>query len=193
MQYGLLAFLLMMAWAGNGLAAPRLSLPQRASQVHADAAITFQGNQLVCDAYTTAGIDEVRALLENGAIVSSSWQVTIDRQRAYWLDAEVWSTEIIRQVTPDMLTGHWKLLDVKSGLSRTTDRLSEAVDFLMRMQHKPLLPLKLLQQIAHEQQNRPTFIMHIRAHFHDGSLSFSRWTYPFRLGKTVKVISFQLP
>lgn len=193
MQYGLLALLLMMAWAGQALAAPRLPLPQRASQVHADAAITFQGNQLVCDAYTTAGIDEVRALLKSGAIVSSSWQVTIDRQRSYWLDAGVWSTEIIHQVTPDMLTGHWKLLDVKSGASRTTERLAEAVDFLMRMQHQALLPLKLLQQVAHEQQDQPTFVLHIRAHLHDGTLSFSKWTYPFRLGKTVKVIPFKLP
>ncbi len=186
-------FLSLSLWTMTALCAPpKLPLTQTDPSTKGDASIVLDERFLYCDAYSRADEEWIRALLQSGAIVSSSWQISIKRPRPFWFDRDIREVEVIRQITPDMLTGSWRLLDVKTKRRRITHNLAEAMAFLLRLDHLPIIERQKLADID-TREGKGEFIFHVRIHVRDGTISTSPWSYPFRLGKTLKKNTFHLP
>jgi len=149
---------------------------------------------IYCDSYSQVPQEQVRALLNEGAIVSTSWQLSVYRERSYWLNERVGYVEIIHQVTPDLIARRWILLDVSTGISKTTRSFYHALNFLLTMKSMPVVDRSLLQPEDAEPQQEPSrYLLRARLYVHDGIINNSPWRSLLRLGKTVGTKEFSLP
>lgn len=176
------------------LFSPLASAKQQETRSHVAVAIDHTSAQVYCDSYTTVPKKQLQHLLEEGAIVSTSWQFSIQRQRDYWLNANINSTELILQVTPDLISKSWTLLNINTGRSQTTRSLARALEFLLFIHHVPVMDEQLLQQQASERQlAQARYELRARIYFQEGVINTAWWLAPLRLGKTVGIQEFSLP
>ncbi len=169
------------------LASPK---PQPTADVH----VTVDDTVVYCDSYSQVPRQRVRSLLNEGAIVSTSWQLSVDRERSYWLNKRVGYVEVIHQVTPDLIAKSWVLLDVTTGISKTTRSLNHALNFLLTMKSIPVVDRSLLQPTNTEpEQATSRYLLRARLYVHDGVINTAPWRSFLRLGKTVGVKEFSLP
>jgi hypothetical protein len=82
--------------------------------------------------------------LQAGIAVTFVWQVQVEKVRNYWLNETIADIQVSRRVLPDLLSRNWDLKDESSGISRRTASLSEAIRFLTRLEHFPVLDRSLL-------------------------------------------------
>ncbi len=159
----------------------------------ADAIVYTDGSVYYCDAYSMVPLEKIKKLLADGAVVSASWQFKITRQRNYWLDQSVASKEIIRQVTPDLIASRWMLLNVTTGVVKTTRSLQHALQFLLNIEHIPLISLEDITQWKADGYLQEKYAIHVRLHISDGIITPTGWRTWLRLGKTVAIHSLTLP
>lgn len=82
--------------------------------------------------------------LESGIAVTFVWQVQVKKVQDYWLNETIADIQVSRRVLPDLLSRTWLLEDEASGISRRVSSLPEAIRFLARLEHFPVLDRSLL-------------------------------------------------
>ncbi len=106
--------------------------------------IDISEDVVYCDAQWNGDVQALAQALEAGIEISLHWEIGVSRVRRYWLDKDIAEIEFDRRVRPDLLTRNWMLEDSASGISWYTASLSEAVAFLTRIDHFPVLDRSLL-------------------------------------------------
>ncbi len=129
---------------------------------------------------------EIAQALRDGMQVALVWTFAIERMRSYWLDAEVGEVQLVRRVIPDLLTHDWILEDVGAGIRRRTVRLDDAVDFLTRVRHFPVLDRALL-----EPDSRYELVVTVETR--TGEMSDSWWARLWRRASVTMKQEFRLP
>lgn len=128
-----LGFPMLLLLATSAMAAPTLKV-----DVEAAAEVVF------CNAELAGETEAIARALKEGTQVTLSWQISIDQVRSYWLDSEIASIQVIHRVVPDLVSGSWRLQDLSSGIERRVLDLNEAVRFLVRLEHFPVIDRSLL-------------------------------------------------
>jgi len=82
--------------------------------------------------------------MQDGIAVATEWRVKVGKKRDYWLDKNIGDITVIHRVEPDLLTRSWLLIDVSSGISLRVYNIENALDFLTRLDHLPVLDRSLL-------------------------------------------------
>jgi hypothetical protein len=82
--------------------------------------------------------------LQSGISVTFVWRVQVKKVRDYWLNETIANIQVSRRVLPDLLSRNWVLEDEASGISRRVASLAEAIRFLTRLEHFPVLDRSLL-------------------------------------------------
>ena len=82
--------------------------------------------------------------LQAGIAVTFVWQVQVSKVQDYWINETIADIQVSRRVLPDLLSRNWVLEDKASGISRRVASLSEAIHFLTRLEHFPVLDRSLL-------------------------------------------------
>ena len=96
-------------------------------------AVEWQGNR-----------ESLSQALQAGITVTFVWQVQVDKKRNYWINKTIADIRVTRRVLPDLLSRSWVLEDEASGISRRATTLDEAIRFLARLEHFPVLDRSLL-------------------------------------------------
>ncbi|MDQ6979021.1 MAG: DUF4390 domain-containing protein [Mariprofundaceae bacterium] len=178
--------LMLIVWSPSALANPK---PQPPAEVR----VAMDATVVYSDSYSEVPQEHIRTLLNEGAIVSTSWQLSVQRHRSYWVNERIANVEIIHQVTPDLIARRWILLDVSTGISKTTRSLQHALNFLLTMKSVPVVDRSLLQQQDELLQERGRYLLRVRLHVRDGVINPAAWRSLLRLGKTVGMKDFSLP
>lgn len=110
-------------------------------------ALQIDRDELVvyCDAIWPADVAHVRETLRSGIAMTVIWHLTLSRSRQYWPDEEIADIEVVRHVRPDLLSRRWVLEDRSTGIVRSVNRLNEAISFLTRLRHYPVVDRSLLE------------------------------------------------
>ena len=116
------------------------SAAQEAVELHAD----IEPDVIYCDVQLGQNLDVLAATLKDGTQVTFSWTVKVYAVKPYWFDSEVASVRIEHQVVPDLVARRWTMTDLTTGIHRRTDSLDEAMTFLTRLQHFPVIDRSLL-------------------------------------------------
>jgi hypothetical protein len=82
--------------------------------------------------------------LQAGIAVTFVWQVQVSKVQDYWINETIADIQVSRRVLPDLLSRNWVLEDKASGISRRVASLPEAIHFLTRLEHFPVLDRSLL-------------------------------------------------
>ncbi len=115
---------------------------------------------------STAWADDVRAYIEDGVIYSDVqafqqeayilkvigsgspmtvfWQFDVKQVRDYWLNKQVVSVRLGRQVIPDLVTQRWLMRDLNVGIVRHTSNAQEAMRFLAEMNQVAVIDVSVL-------------------------------------------------
>lgn len=97
-----------------------------------------------CEAQWPGAGESLTQALQSGIAVTLVWHVQVSEIQKYWLNKNIADIKVSRRVIPDLLSRTWLLEDETSGISRQTSSLEEAVQFLTRLEHFPVLDRSLL-------------------------------------------------
>jgi len=104
------------------------------------------GSKIVsCDARVSYGHKHIIKVLREGAEINISWEISVAAKRKYWLNRTVATVEVKRRVVPDLVSRSWQLIDMTSGISQRIFNLEQAVQFLTRLEHFPVIDRSLLE------------------------------------------------
>ncbi len=128
------------------------------------------GPQVVyCAAQWNGDHTSLRRSLEAGIEVSMVWRISVARVRNYWLNDEIADIEFSRHVRADLLARTWLLEDSASGITRTTSSPDEAMAFLTRIQHYPVLDRALLS-------DGELYVLTVAIERQDGAMGEAWWS-----------------
>jgi hypothetical protein len=104
------------------------------------------GSKVVsCDVYVRDNQKHIAKVLREGTEISVSWEINVETIRKYWLNHTVATVTVKRRVVPDLVSRSWQLIDVTSGISQRVFALQQAVRFLTRLEHFPVIDRSLLE------------------------------------------------
>jgi len=116
--------------------------------LHAEERTQFQIDAtqhiVYCDVSSSFNQQQLTQILNKGIPVQYSWHLHIERVRTYWMNETMADIYFTRKVTPDLLTHEWLLDDALTQIQTRTHSLTQALDFLTRLHHFPLLDTTLL-------------------------------------------------
>lgn len=101
---------------------------------------------IYCEAKLSHELEEIAHALSEGTTITFNWEVEVAAVRDFWLDKQVASVHIAYKVVPDLVSRSWQLLDLGSGITRRVFTIEEALQFLVRLEHFPVLDRSLLEQ-----------------------------------------------
>jgi len=130
--------------------------------------------------------ERIRQALSEGTTVSFIWEISVEEISTYWLNDNVGTVTIVRQVVPDLISRSWTLIDVNSGISHQTYRLDEAVKFLSELNHFPALDRSLLT-------SGTAYNFSIDLRIQEGELSDAWWSGLFKFSKQIAQADVILP
>lgn len=128
-------WLVAMLFAAQPLAAGEPSQPR----------ITRDAQVVYCHLVWPTDVANLRRMLRSGIAIVVRWELSIKRERRYWLDERLGDVEVVRRVVPDMLSHRWLLEDQGSGITRSVSSLDQAIRFLTRLDAYPVVDRGLLQ------------------------------------------------
>lgn len=103
------------------------------------------GSKVVsCNAHVDYDQKHLAKVLREGTGISVSWEIDVDAIRKYWLNRAVATVTVKRRVAPDLVSQSWELIDITSGISQRVFNLAQAVRFLTRLKHFPVIDRSLL-------------------------------------------------
>jgi hypothetical protein len=172
----LLLFVAMTMQAGSA------SASQEAVELHAD----IEPDVIYCDVQLGQNPDALAATLKDGTQVTFTWTVKVYEVKPYWFDSEVASVRIERQVVPDLVTRKWMLADLTTGIHRRTGSLDDALAFLTRLQHFPVIDRSLLQP-------GKNYLLEIQLEEVKGEIERGWWTRLWGNEQTTGTLVFSLP
>jgi len=132
------------------------------------------------------GVDGLDIALKQGSLMTYVWEIIIEEKRDYWLNKDIGSVQVSRQVVPDLLSRQWLLKDSNSGITSATLSTRKAVSFLASLKHFPVIDKSLLQPGA-------SYTIRAKLYIEEGEVSEHWWNVVTKLGKTVAIGSFTLP
>jgi len=150
--------------------------------VHIDASQSV----IYCDVSSTMGDERLAVALKEGSLMTYRWDVIIEEVRDYWLNKELGSVQVMRQVVPDLVLRQWLLKDANSGIASITFSTKKAASFLSSLKHFPIIDKSLLQ-------SGTSYQVRARLYIEEGEVSDGWWSDYTKLGKTVAVGTFTLP
>ncbi len=104
------------------------------------------GSKIVsCDVHLRYDQKHIAKVLREGTEISVSWEISVGAIRKYWLNRTVATVIVKRRVVPDLVSRSWQLIDVTSGISQRVFNLKQAVQFLTRLEHFPVIDRSLLE------------------------------------------------
>jgi len=168
---GLLLLFSQPVWADAAGQAPRIS---RDAQV------------LYCSLNWPTDVARLRQMLRDGIALVVRWDLSVARARRYWLNERIGDVEVVRRVVPDMLSHRWLLEDRGSGIVRSVSSLAEAVRFLTRLQHYPVVDRSLLQ-------SGQTYVLDVSLQMYEGEAMDNWWNRWLRKTAFATQVVFKEP
>lgn len=112
-----------------------------------DARMTVSiGSKIVsCDAQVRYDQKHIAKVLRDGTEISISWEINVGAIRNYWLNRTVATVTVKRRVVPDLVSRSWQLIDVTGGITQRVFNLKQAMRFLTRLEHFPVIDRSLLE------------------------------------------------
>jgi len=141
---------------------------------------------IYCDVSDEAGIERLKLALEEGSLMTYSWEITIEENRDYWLNKSIGRVQFSRQVVPDLVSRQWLLKDSNSGITNATLSTYKAILFLSSLKNFPIIDKSLLQ-------SGELYIIEVKLYIEEGEVSEHWWDMVTKFGKTVAIGSFTLP
>jgi len=141
---------------------------------------------IYCDMEWPGADNSLAQALQSGIAVTFVWHVQISEVQEYWLNKSIADIKVSRRVVPDLLSRKWLLEDEASGISRQVVSLQEAIQFLTRLEHFPVLDRTLLSV------NTP-YRISIAIEEHEGEINESWWFTLWKPGQFKMQKDFSLP
>ncbi len=107
--------------------------------------LDVSGKVIACDARADFDAARIARVLDEGTQVGVDWDIEVAAVRRYWLDATLAEVTVKRRVRPDLVSRSWLLMDETTGITRRVFDVREAVRFLVRLDHFPVLDRSLLE------------------------------------------------
>ncbi|MDX8391149.1 MAG: DUF4390 domain-containing protein [Mariprofundaceae bacterium] len=148
--------------------------------------VTVEGDVLTCNATPTTLPGGLERALREGSEISVNWHISVEIERKYWLNKSVAEIVLDRRVMPDLVSRSWLLADQTSGITRRVFSLQEAVRFLTRLQHFPVLDSSLLSA-------GQAYVMKIGVREREGDAPDNWWGSWFSEENTSAAHAFTLP
>ncbi len=124
-----------------GVCAPAVAAEAAGVQLKLD----LSGKVIACDARASFDASHIERVLREGTEVGVDWELEVAAVRRYWLDSTVATVAVSRRVRPDLVSRSWLLQDLTTGIERRVFDVREAVSFLTRLNHFPVLDRSLLE------------------------------------------------
>lgn len=141
---------------------------------------------IYCDAEWPGDQVQLAKTLQAGIAVTMAWTLDVDEVRRFWVNSNIATVQVVRKVTPDLLMHSWLLEDQTAGISRRTYSLEEAIQFLVELDHFPLLDQSLLSR-------DDTYRVTVSIGKHEGELSKGWWARLMESPGFSMSLDFQLP
>lgn len=148
--------------------------------------IDASGPVVYCDIGPISERDQFVRILKEGTPLTLSWELVVERVRNYWLNQEVGTVSLTRQVIPDLVSRSWQLIDSNSGISRKVARVEDAADFLAYIQRFAVIDRSLLQP-------GERYLITVNVHIAEGIPVDSWWRNMIRFSDTVGSEELHLP
>ena len=87
-------------------------------------------------------------VIGSGSPMTVFWQFEVFQERDYWLNKQVVSVRLGRQVIPDLVTKRWLMRDLSSGVVTHTNDAQEAMRFLTGIAKVAVLDVSILNENA---------------------------------------------
>ncbi|MDX8381476.1 MAG: DUF4390 domain-containing protein [Ghiorsea sp.] len=167
------AFLSTTAWAEDEVAD---------EQIHTQ----IEKNIVYCNIQTFDKEAYVLNVIASGTPATVLWQFDVLQKHDLWLDEQVVSVRLGRQVIPDLVTQRWLMRDLSGGVVKYTNDAHEAMRFLTRMDHVAVVDVSILDQAFH-------YTLAAKMFLHEGREEKTGWwTTLTNWGDTVGIISLDL-
>jgi len=107
-------------------------------------------------------------VIGSGSPMTVVWQFDVDQVRDYWLDKQVVSVRLGRQVIPDLVTQRWLMRDLSAGVVRHTTDAREAMQFLSSISQVAVLDVSVLN-LENE------YVLNTRFFLYEGEVEDDSW------------------
>jgi len=139
-----------------------------------------------CDAEWPGDQAQLVQTLKSGIAVTLAWDLNVEEVRRFWVNKDIATVQVVRKVTPDLLSHSWLLEDQATGITRRTYSVQEALRFLVILDHFPLLDRSLLA-------GESTYRVVVTIAKHEGELSKGWWARLLESAGFSMSLDFQLP
>ncbi len=144
------------------------------------------GKVVYCEARLQTDSGQLVRVLREGTEVGVDWEVAVERLRRFWLNSEVAAIQVHHRVVPDLVSRSWQLLDLTTGIARRVSDIREAVRFLTRLEHFPVLDRSLLEADA-------PYVLRVQVDERQGAEDKSWFTMWWGFETTEAAVEFHLP
>jgi len=141
---------------------------------------------LTCSASLPEPPESLERALREGSEISVNWHINVDAKRKYWLNKSIASIEINRRVIPDLVSQSWQLVDKTGGITKRVFKLKEAIAFLTKLEHFPVIDRSLLN-------NGQAYIVTVGISEHEGESKDNWWGSWFGSENSSAKKDFTLP
>lgn len=97
-----------------------------------------------CDITPSFDQTSITESLQDGTAMRFSWHIVIEAIQSYWFNQQVADIHFNRHVMPDLLSMQWQLKDSLTDITSYTASLPQAIQFLSRIKHFPVIDKSLL-------------------------------------------------
>jgi len=132
-------------WAACAILWLGMGVPAVAATAGVELKLDLSGKVIACDARASFDAERIERVLREGTEVGVDWEIEVAAVRRYWLDSTQAEVTVERRVRPDLVSRSWLLMDMTTGITRRVFDVREAVWFLTRLNHFPVLDRSLLE------------------------------------------------
>lgn len=97
-----------------------------------------------CDTQAFQQEAYILKVIGSGSPMTVFWQFDVEQVRDYWLNKQVVSVRLGRQVIPDLVTQRWLMRDLNVGIVKHTTDAQEAMRFLSEMNQAAVVDVTVL-------------------------------------------------
>ncbi|MDQ7004492.1 MAG: DUF4390 domain-containing protein [Ghiorsea sp.] len=126
-----------------------------------------------CDVQAFQQEAYILKVIGSGSPMTVFWQFDVKQVRDYWLDKQVVSVRLGRQVIPDLVTQRWLMRDLSGGVVRHTTEAQEAMRFLTGLTQVAVLDTSLLD-------GANTYILKVQLFLYEGEAEEDSWVPLFK-------------
>lgn len=135
--------------------------------------IQVRDGVVYCDVQAFQQEAYILKVIGSGSPMTVIWQFEVEEVRDYWLDKQVVSVRLGRQVIPDLVTQRWLMRDLSGGVVKHTTDAQEAMQFLTGLTRAAVLDVSIL-----DVEN--TYVLNTRFFLYEGEAEEDTWIPLFR-------------